>query len=229
MQGLGTAINIITILIGGAIGLIGKKALPDRTTRAIMHVMGLFTMVVGLRMLWPGKALLSALISLVIGGLIGEGLRFEERLHSTGERILRRFGGAGASSGQGFLAATLLFCVGPLAIMGSLADGLSRDYRLLATKSALDGIASIPLAATLGPGVLLSTVPVLIYQGSITFAATYLHRLQEGLILSGLNTVGGFLVLAIGLTIAEIKQFRVANLLPALVVQVVLALAGVGY
>lgn len=225
MTGAGTAINVGAILAGGLLGTLGRRVLPARISQNILHLMGLFTAVVGLRMLWPGQALLSALISLVVGGLIGEALRIEERLEKFSARVLRRFNGAQAA--QGFLAASLLFCVGPMAIVGSVADGLSHNVTVLATKSALDGIASVPLAATLGMGVLLSLLPVLFYQGALTAGAVFIEPLLRGPVLTDLNTVGGFLVLAIGLGIAEIKHFPVANLLPALVVQAALSLLGV--
>ncbi|MGE5549985.1 MAG: DUF554 domain-containing protein [Bacteroidota bacterium] len=223
MTGLGTIINVGAILVGGAIGLAGKRALPERATSAVLQVMGLFTAVIGLRMLWPGQALISALASLVVGGLIGEWLRIEDRLQQWSERILGRFKQAGGSPAEGFLAAGLLFCVGPMAILGSVSDGLSQDYGVLATKAMLDGIASIPLAATLGVGVLLSSVPVLVYQGLMTLGAMYVQPWLRGPVLTDLNTTGGILVLAIGLSIAGIKRFRVANLLPALPVQVILS------
>lgn len=223
MTGLGTIINVLAILAGGAIGLAGKRALPERTTTAVLRIMGLFTAVIGLRMLWPGDSMLSALISLVVGALIGEGLRIEDRLQAFSERVMGNAGQVGRTTAQAFLAASLLFCVGPMAIMGSVSDGLSRDYHILATKAMLDGIASVPLAATLGAGVLLSSLPVLVCQGLLTLAATYVEPWLRGPVLTDLNTVGGFLMLAIGLSIAEIKHFRVANLLPALLVQALLS------
>ena len=229
MLGLGTAVNVGAILLGGTLGLLGQRTLPERTTNTILQIMGLFTAVVGLRMLWPGQAMIFTLISLVIGGSIGEGLRIEERLQRASEWTLNRFRKASGSPAQGFLAASLLFCVGPLAILGSLADGVSRDYGILWTKSILDGIASVPLAASLGAGVMLSALAVLVYQGALTIGAAHLRFLQQAPILANLNTVGGFLVLAIGLSIAEIKRFRVANYLPALVVQVILSLLALAY
>ncbi|MGE5528315.1 MAG: DUF554 domain-containing protein [Patescibacteria group bacterium] len=225
MVGLGTAINTAAILACGALGLLGRRAVPERFGEAAMQVIGLFTIVVGLRMLWPVEGMLTALVSLAAGGLAGEALRIEDRLSGAGAWLVRRFGAAGDGVRiEGFLAASLLFCVGPMAILGSLADGLKGDYQILAVKSIMDGVAALPLAASMGGGVLLAAIPVLVYQGLMTLGAVFLEPWLRGPVQAGINLVGGFLVAAIGLTVAGIRRFRVANLLPALVFEVVFRL-----
>ncbi len=179
-----------------------------------------------------GENPLIPLVSLLIGVLLGEWARLETRLESLGAWLRTRFaGGRGTQAGasrfiQGFVSASLLFCIGPMTILGAIQDGLSGDYELLAIKAVLDGFASLALASTFGIGVLFSILVVLVYQGGISLGAAQLQAVLTGPMLAELSVVGGVLLLCLALsTLLKIKDIRTANLLPALVVAPLLVLA----
>jgi uncharacterized membrane protein YqgA involved in biofilm formation len=242
MPGLGTAINVGTILGGTGAGLLVGHRIPDRARTTMLQSVGLITLALGVGEAMKTRNVVFPLVAIVVGGLLGEALRIEERLESVGERIRRRVEGgrtdpevegAPADLGdpieaahdgerstfvQGFVVASLLFCVGPLAILGSLQDGLRGDINLLVVKSALDGLVSIIFAATLGWGVAFSAVPVVLYQGALTLLAGGADGvLSDRMILEGTAT-GGIMVMGIALRLLDVKPVRVASLLPALAV-----------
>ena len=237
----GTFINIIAVLIGGSLGLFFGARLPDRLKSTVISGMGLFTAALGVQMFLKTSNPLVVLGSIIIGVLLGEWWRIEERLQGLGEYLEGRFAaGARPLSAQGgetegppprsrfvrgFLIATLLFCVGPITILGSIQDGLTGDYTLLAVKSVLDGFAALAFASTLGVGVLFSVLPILVYQGGISLLA---GRLTSGLdpqavaanpMVTEMTAVGGLILLGLAISsLLELKPIRVANFLPALAV-----------
>ncbi len=214
---MGTLINVCAILIGGALGLIFRKGFPERIAQTALQVLGLFTMYVGITMATQGQEIILVLISLAMGGMIGEWINIEDRLEKFGLWIERRLHLTEKSPARGFINASLLYCVGSMAIVGSINDGLKGDSSILVTKALMDGIISIPFAAGMGFGVLGSIFPILIYQGGLTLLASKLQSFFTPVMVRELTSVGGILVLGIGVNILGLKKVRVGNMIPALV------------
>ena len=219
----GTFLNIATVLIGGALGLIFGARIPEKLKATVISGMGLFVMAMGLQMFLKTENPLIVLGSLLIGTLLGEWWKIEEGLQNFGKFLEQRFSREGEDGSntfvRGFLTASLLFCVGPLTILGSIQDGLTGDYNLLAVKSVLDGFASLAFASTLGMGVMFSTIVILVYQGGISLLAAQLNSIVTPSMMNELTATGG--VILIGLAISsllEIKSIRVGNMLPGLAV-----------
>lgn len=231
----GTWINVAAVAAGTAVGVVGGARLPERLGRTLMQVLGLVTLFVGLgmaRMLdgvrsGPLPGLIVALVSLALGALAGEALGIEERLAALGEAARRRLGGGGRFT-EGFVTASLLFCIGPMAIVGSLQNGLALDARTLILKSTLDGIAAVALAGVYGVGVGLSAAPLLALQGGVSVAAGALAQVLPDpatdarvLLVSG---AGGLMVAGIGVNLLlagigyEDRKLRLGSMLPALVI-----------
>ncbi len=213
---LGTVVNTFAIVAGGAAGVILRKGVPERYGESVMHAIGLAVILIGVRGALKSDDLLVVIISIVIGTLIGEGLQLEAWLERTGRFLESRFDQTGGSFTKGFVTASLIYCVGAMAIVGSLESGLSGDHQTLYAKSILDGTASIVLASTLGIGVLFSALPVFLYQGTITMSASFLKPYLVTEVILQMSSVGGLLIMAIGLNILEIKKIRVGNMLPAI-------------
>lgn len=219
----GTLLNVVTILIGGQLGISIGSRLPERVRQTVMAALGLFTLVIGIQMFLQTKNPLIALGGLLVGGLLGEWWRIEDRLRALGSWLEARFSSGGQENEgnrfvRGFLAASLLFCVGPMTILGSIQDGLLGDYQLLAIKSVMDGFAALAFASTLGVGVLFSTLTVLVYQGGITLLAAQARNILTDPMTAELTAVGGILLMGISIgSLLELKPIRTGNLLPALV------------
>jgi hypothetical protein len=233
MSGMGTLLNVLTVLIGGTLGTVMGARLPERMRETIMHALGLLTMVIGIQLSLETDNILIVLASLLVGGIAGELLRIEDRINQVGRWLERRTGGNGEASNaeelqkgdhyrtttrfsHAFLTASLVFCVGPMTILGSIQDGLTGDYTLLAVKSMMDGFASLAFASTLGPGVIFSALTVLVYQGALTLGAGWASALLTDRMIAEMTATGGVLMLALGLALLEIKQIRAGNLLPAI-------------
>ncbi|MCK5054938.1 MAG: DUF554 domain-containing protein [Anaerolineales bacterium] len=226
----GTWINIATVLIGSTAGLLFGARFPDRIRESVINVLGVFTLAIGAELFIRGTSvegenILLPLVGLLIGVILGEWWRLEARLKSLGAFLEKRFvkGSGEVTQGnrfiRGFVSASLLFCVGPMTILGSIQDGLTGNYELLAVKSVMDGFASLALASSFGVGVLFSTLIVLFYQGGLTLAAASVEGFFDQLMLAEISVVGGVLLigLAIG-TLLELRPIRTANMLPALVI-----------
>jgi len=220
----GTLLNIAAILIGSTLGLIFGTRIPERLQTTIIAGLGLFTAAMGLQMFLKSGNQLIVLGALLIGALLGEWWKIEERLESLGILLEKRFSrdtemGSGSRFIRGFMVTSLLFCIGPMAILGSIQDGLSGDYQLLAVKSTLDGFASMAFASTLGFGVMFSSIIVLIYQGGISLLAAQLSTVVTEAMMNEMTASGGLLLLGLAISnLLEIKKIRVGNFLPALVV-----------
>ncbi len=221
----GTFLNIATVLAGGVLGLIFGARVPERLKATVTSGMGLFTAALGIQMFLKTENPLIVLGALLVGALLGEWWKIEDGLQGLGKTLEKRFSRAERREGtsgnfvRGFLTASLLFCVGPLTILGSIQDGLTGDYKLLAVKSVLDGFASLAFSSTLGVGVLFSSVVILVYQGGISLLAAQLNAIVTPSMMNEMTAAGG--VILIGLAISnllEIKGIRVGNFLPALVV-----------
>jgi len=226
----GTLINIVAILIGGTVGALLGNRLPAKIQETVMHGLGLLTLVIGVQMALGSANILIPMFSILIGGILGELLRIDDGLNWLGRKAEDRWGHrlgqgkvAGWSVTRAFVTTSLIFCVGPMTILGSIQDGLIGDYSLLAIKSTLDGFAGIAFAASLGPGVLLSAATVGVVQGGLAGLA----MLAGGVLgevsrhtpwVIELTATGGILILGIGLTLLDLKKIRVANLLPAIAI-----------
>ncbi len=220
---IGTLINIAAIVAGSFIGIFFGARLPERLKETVVNGMGLFTAAIGLQMFFQTSNALIVLGALILGALLGEWWRIEDGLARLGEWLEKRFSGESAGSSsrfvRGFLAASLLYCTGPMAILGSIQDGLTGNYQTLAIKSVLDGFISIAFASTLGIGVLFSIFPVGIYQGSISLLAGMLQSLLSEAMITEMTATGGVILFGLGLSsLLEIKKIRVGNFLPALAI-----------
>jgi len=237
--GLGTLLNIVAIVVGSAIGVLIGSRLPEKTNRVVTDILGLVTLVLGgfnlgslgddsfISAVGSGGTLLVVLGSLLVGGIIGSLLKIEERLESLGSWLQNRFSRkdpaiVSTSLGRerfitGFVDASLIFCIGPLAILGAFSDGTGHGIDQLALKSTLDGFASIAFAASLGWGVAASALPVGIWQGMLTVAAFALGSVLPASAIAALTATGGVLLLGVGLRLLNIRAISVGDMLPALV------------
>ena len=213
---MGTIINAVAIVVGGALGLLFRKGFPERMKQTALSVMGLFSVVIGLNMALQGQELILVLVSLVLGAFSGEWINIEDRLDRFGLWLERRLHLTEGSPAKGFIYTSLLFCVGSMAIVGSITDGLTGDRSILVTKAMMDGIISIPFAATMGFGVLGSSIPILLYQGSLTLLASKLQSFLTPVMVRELTSVGGVIVIGIGINVMGLQRIRVGNLIPAL-------------
>ena len=234
MIGIGTIINVLTIIAGSTVGMIAQKGIPETMQKAVMKVLGIAVMFIGLSGTLAEMLVVTAdgistqgtmlmIISLVLGTIAGELLRIEDRLESLGDKLkgLRIFRNASATFTEGFVTATLVVSVGAMAIIGSFNDGLGLGAEVLITKSILDFVSTMIFASTLGVGVLCSSIPMGIYQGLLTVLAQFLKPLFDGTnIVSDLSLVGSVLIFAIGINLFASKSIKVGNMLPALIVPV---------
>lgn len=219
----GTLINIATVIVGSIIGMIFGARIPAKLKETVIAGMGLFTTAMGLQMFLKTENPLIVLGALLIGTLLGEWWRIEDGLHKLGEILEQRFSREEDDGSnkfvRGFLTASLLFCVGPMTILGSIQDGLTGDYNLLAVKSVLDGFASIAFASTLGIGVAFSSLIILVYQGGVSLMAAQLDAIVNVSMMNELTAAGGVLLMGVGISnLLEIKKIRVGNMLPALLI-----------
>lgn len=210
----GTLINIGAIIGGCIIGHFAGSYIPSQLRRTMTAGLGLAVLLIGMQLALQASHLLIVIASLILGGILGELVGIEKHLMSTAERLQERFSNHG-SLVEGFVTASLLYCVGAMAIMGALQDGVGETPTILYAKSALDGIASIALTATLGPGVIFSIFPLLLYQGSITLLAGWADNIMTETAIAEMNGVGGLLIVAIALDLLDIKRLPIGNLLPA--------------
>ena len=224
MRGLGTLINTATVLAGGGLGLLIGDRIPDRIRVIIVQVIGLVTIAIGLRDVMKTDNMVFPLVGMVFGAIIGELLRIEDRLTSIGETLRRKFSKPDSESKfvTGFVTASLLFCVGPLTILGAIEDASGKTPKLYIIKGTLDGFMMIIFSALYGIGAIFSAASVFIVQGSLTLFGTSLDALLTERMRLELFAAGGLAVLAIGLNLLEIKKIRLGSLLPGLVITPVL-------
>jgi len=224
----GTLINVVTVLLGTALGSLFGSRLPERIRETVMHALGIATLVIGsdgaFAVFRPPLSTLTrasvviVLGSVLLGGVVGEALHIEDGLERAGEALKRRFARGEARFVEGFVVASLVFCVGPLTILGSIRDGLTGDYQLLAVKSLLDGFAALAFASALGWGVGFSVVTILVYQGGLSLGASSVAGALSDDIVASITAAGGLLIIGIGLRLLDLRQVRVGNMLPALAI-----------
>lgn len=220
---LGTALNVAAIAGGTLVGLAVKKRLPERINTIVIQGLGLVTALIGAKMMITVENMLTVLVSVVVGGILGELLNIEARLDAFGAMVEARVTKERGTFARAFVTSSLLYCVGPMAVLGALQDGLRGDFTILLTKSGLDGIASVAFASTLGIGVLFSTIPVMVYQGSITIGASMLEPYLSQSIVNGMTSTGGLLIVGIALNILQVAKIRIGNLLPAVLIAAILS------
>ncbi|WP_079505965.1 DUF554 domain-containing protein [Mesobacillus jeotgali] len=219
---LGTIVNGLLIIIGTFLGRLLTK-IPENMKATVMHGIGLAVMVLGLQMGFKSANFLIVILSLVIGAVLGEAWKLEDKLNAVGDWLERKLGSKGESSiSQGFVTATLIFVIGAMAIIGALDSGIRGDHDVLYTKAIIDGFTALILTTTLGIGVLFSAIPVMLYQGIIALFATQIDKLipqalMDSFILE-LTATGGVMIFAIGLNMIGLTKIRVANLLPGILV-----------
>jgi hypothetical protein len=216
----GTWINVGAVLAGTLLGVLVGSRLPAGLQQRVLAGLGLVTLVIGvdLALSWRDTNPLYVLGAVLLGGVVGESLGIERRLAQLGDRVQAALSRQRPSRvSEGFVTASLLFCVGPLAVVGSIQDGLTGDYQALATKATLDGFASIALAATLGWGVGLAALSVLVLQGSLSLGADAFDSVLRGEALAALTSAGGVLIVGIAIKLLELKDVKVGNFLPALI------------
>jgi uncharacterized membrane protein YqgA involved in biofilm formation len=235
VRGVGTLVNIATVALGTLAGVVVGARIPERIRTTALQVVGLVTLVIGIDEALGTRNVVFPLVALILGAVIGELLRIEDRLEGVGERIRRRVEKRGGDPEpadgaprhrfvEGFVAASVLFCVGPLTVLGSIRDGLGGpDHaQLLLVKSALDGLVAVVFASTLGWGVGFSVLTIAVVQGSLTLGAGAADSILTARMVTEMTAAGGVMILGIGLRLLDVRQVPVASLLPALVLAPVL-------
>lgn len=214
----GVLVNVLTVLIGSTLGLLLKKQIPEKLTTAVMTAIGLCTVAIGVTGVIKGQNQLVMIISLVLGTIIGTLIDVDGKLTKIGDKLQKKKGGNEKSTfSQGFVTASLLFCVGAMTIVGSMNAGISGDNQMLYTKSVLDLISSTMLGASLGIGVLFSSVFVLVFQGGLVALSMVLGSFLNDFAVAELICAGSVMIIALGLNLIGITKIKVANLLPGLV------------
>ena len=219
----GTIVNAAAIGAGAVLGLLLKKGIPEELKTTVMQGIGLAVLLIGGQMALKGTHMLVIIISLTLGAICGELLKIELRLEQVGLFIERLIGANGGNIAHAFVTSSLIFCVGAMAVVGSIEDGLNGNAGTLYAKAMLDGVSAILFASTMGVGVLFSSLSVLVYQGIITMLAASLKDVLNPFVISQLTSIGGLLIIGIAVSILGIKKINVGNLLPAILIVIPLA------
>jgi uncharacterized protein len=220
----GTLVNSAAVLAGSVFGLFAGKYIKESFRSMLMNALGLAVTVIALKMALSATNLIPMVACLLLGGITGELMRIEDGIAWIGERLKERFKSESATFVQGFMSATVLYLTGAMVIVGCITEGTTGDGSILYLKSILDGVSSIALTSTMGVGVAFSSVAVLVVQGGLTLAASYLTFLQQPTVLAAINATGGMMILGIGINLLELKKIRVGNFIPALVYAVIYAM-----
>lgn len=212
---VGTLINAITIVIASIAGLLVGSRMSESMREALINVLGLPVLLIGIIMALKTENVLIPTLSVVVGTIIGEAVGIERMLERFGSKVEKRFGRGRFS--EGFVGATLLYCVGPMAVLGPIQEGLTGDISLLLAKSMLDGVASIALASALGVGVAFSSISVILYQGFFALLASQISSFVTDSIINEFTATGGLLIVGIGINLLDLRKLRVGNMLPSLI------------
>ena len=219
----GTVFNFLAVLIGSSIGLTVGKFFPERLQREIFNCLGLFTVYVGISMALKMQNSNAVLLSLVLGTITGNFLGIENKLNSLGDKIKNKLHAKESKFTEGFVTATLLFCVGSMAIIGAFEDGLKHNPSILITKGVMDGIASILFSSALGLGVMFSVFPLIIYQGGLTFLASLIAPFITQNIYADISGIGGLMIIGIGTNLLGVTKLKLSDMLPGLIYIVLLS------
>ncbi len=213
---IGTLVNATTIIIGGSIGIAFKKRLPQKTIDLVFQGLGLVTLCIGISMFLDNSSLIVVVLSVLAGCVTGMTLRVGERIDKASARLKRRFSSNSENFTEGLITAFLLYCIGAMTIMGSINEGLGKGPEILITKAIIDGFTAIALASALGVGVLFSSIPLILFQGSITLLAFVFGDLFNEAIINDLSATGGVLLAGIGFKLLRLLKIEVSNMLPAI-------------
>jgi len=216
---VGTFVNAAAIIVASLLGLLLHGRISLKYSSILFDGLGICVIVIGISNALKVNDMLLVIGSIVVGSLLGQWIGIEDKLNRLSRRIEDRFASEGDESdgkfAKGFVTSTLLFCVGSMAIVGSLQSGISGDHSILYSKSVLDGVTSVLLASTLGPGVIFSAVPLLIYQGGITLGSSFMRDLLTPQAIADMSAVGGILIIGIGISMLNLKKIAVGNMLPS--------------
>jgi uncharacterized protein len=219
---IGTLVNAGAVIAGGVVGMLLNKSLHDRYKTIYFQTVGLFTLAIGISMVYNMQHILIVVGSLAVGSLVGEWMNLEKGAERVSRYLKTKFRIGNDRFSEGLITAFLLYCIGSMTILGAIQEGTGGSSDLLLTKSLMDGFSSILLASAFGVGVIASAIPLLIFQGGLTLLAMYASSFFSPQIIQGLTSVGGILLIGLGINILEIKRLRIMNMLPALLVVVLL-------
>ena len=219
---LGALANAIAVLVGGTIGFFAKKGIPKKYGDAIIQALSIFTFGMGIMFFLKSKEIMVLVISLALGTFLGEWIDIEKRLENFGSFIQSKMKNVAGNFSEGFVTASLIFCVGSMAIMGAMQSGLAGNHEVLFAKSALDVMASLIFASAMGIGVAFASVSVLIYEGGLSLAAAAVAPFLSTAVVDEMTAVGGVLLMALSLSILEIKKIRAGNMLPAMFLPIII-------
>ncbi|NMM63011.1 DUF554 domain-containing protein [Clostridium sp. P21] len=216
----GTIVNFFAIIIGSIVGMVLKKGISEKVSTTVMHGLSLCIIFIGISGFIKVSNFILIIISIALGTLMGELIDLDNMIKKLGDVIENKFKGKDVKISEGFVTSSLLFCIGSMAIVGSLESGLQGNHKILFAKSIIDGISSVIFASSLGFGVLLSSFSVLLYQGSITIAASFLKPLLTQSVITDMTAIGSILIMGLGFNMLNITKIKVANLLPAIFIPV---------
>lgn len=219
---LGALANAIAVLVGGTIGFFAKKGIPKKYGDAIIQALSIFTFGMGIMFFLKSKEIMVLVISLALGTFLGEWIDIEKRLENFGSFIQSKMKNVAGNFSEGFVTASLIFCVGSMAIMGAMQSGLAGNHEVLFAKSALDVMASLIFASAMGIGVAFASVSVLIYEGGLSLAAAAVAPFLSTAVVDEMTAVGGVLLMGLSLSILEIKKIRAGNMLPAMFLPIII-------
>jgi uncharacterized protein len=220
---IGTLVNAAAVVVGGVIGLVVHRNLPERVKTTAFQAIGLFTVFLGVSMAFETNNFLIMIFSIVFGSVIGAWVDIDKYVIRFGDYLKKRIGSKNDKFSEGFITAFMLYCMGSMTILGAFEEGLGGAPNILLSKSVLDGFSSIALAASLGAGVVLSAIPLLLFQGGLTFLAVFLGDFLTNIIISELTAVGGLILIGLAINILEIKKIKILNMLPSLLIVVILS------
>ncbi len=219
---IGTLVNAGAVIVGGAVGMMFNKSMPERFKTIYFQAVGLFTMAMGIGMVYNMQNILIVVSSVAVGALLGEWMNIERAVDRLSEYLRKKLRIGNEKFSEGLVTSFLLFCIGAMTIVGAIDEGTGRSSEVLFTKSLMDGFSALLLASAFGLGVIFSSVPLLIFQGGITLLAMSASHFFTPEIIAGLTSTGGILLIGLGINILEIKKLRIMNMLPALLVVVIL-------
>lgn len=212
----GSIVNAVAIIGGAAIGCLLQSRFPERIRSIVFQGLGLCVLLIGLQMALKVENILLVIFAILLGGITGELLRLDTLLERIGNWVKQKIGSSNEKFTDGLVTTSLIYCIGAMAIIGSLEEGINGDPTILFTKSILDGFASIAFAATYGSGVFFSSIPVFLYQGSMTLGAGFFQQYFSDIMIAQITACGGLLIVGIGINLLELTEIRLANLLPSL-------------
>jgi uncharacterized membrane protein YqgA involved in biofilm formation len=218
---LGTIVNALAIIVGGIIGLLFKNVIPEKISESLLKTTGLAVIAIGITLIFRGENFTLLIISLILGTIIGETIDIEGMLEKFGAFIESKMKNKESNVALGFVTCTLVYCVGSMAIIGSIQSGLTGNHDILFSKALIDGITSVSMAVSMGVGVIFSSISVFVYQGILTTLASLMQALLSEVVVNEMTAIGGVIIMGIGLNFLEIKRIKVGNLLPAIFLPII--------